>query len=166
MYYKKYVSNLSSSLRGDQTVNIFTYLKKDHQKVSDLFKKIEASPGSNNNIAILEEIVNELTLHAETEQATFYKAINKTAKGKEEISHAKDEHKDIKKAISKVLDLKPNTSNWFIAFGELKAVVEHHVEEEETEIFSTARKILSKTRLESLTEEMEELKEEMTSELA
>lgn len=147
-------------------MNIFTYLKKDHKKVSDLFEKIASSPQSSNNAAILEEIVKELTLHSETEQATFYKAITKTVKGKEEVSHAKDEHKDIKNAISKILGLKTNTSEWYIAFGELKAIVEHHVEEEENEIFKTAKKILPKSRVETLTEEMEELKEEMKAEIA
>lgn len=146
-------------------MNIFTYIKRDHQKVSDLFEQIVSSPDSPDNSALLEELIKELTLHSETEQATFYKAIAKTAKGKEEIARAKDEHKDIKTAMSKILDLEANTPDWYIALGELKAIVEHHVEEEETEIFKTAKKILPKSRAESLAQEMEELKAEMEPEL-
>ncbi len=146
-------------------MNIFTYLKKDHRKVSNLLEQITASPESTKNMSILEDIVKELTLHAETEQATFYKSLAKMAKAKKEITYAKEEHKAIKKSMRKVLDLEQNTPNWYIAFGELKAIVEHHVEEEETKIFKIAKKILSKGKAESLTEEMEDLKIKMEAKL-
>jgi hypothetical protein len=52
-----------------------------------------------------------------------------------------------------------------IKFGELKSIVEHHVKEEENEIFKIAKKIISKTRAESLVEEMEEEKAKILEKL-
>ena len=146
-------------------MNIFTYLKKDHTKVSNLFEKIMSSPESTENIHILEDIINELTLHAETEQATFYKAINKLAKGKDVIIEAKNKHKEIKEVIAIISDLTANTPNWYITLGELKTIVDHHVREEETKIFKIAKKILPKKKIDNLTEEMEQLKEKMRSQV-
>jgi len=47
------------------------------------------------------------------------------------------------------------------ALGELNAIVDHHVKEEETEIFKIAKKILAKTKIDCLAEEMQQIKEEM-----
>ncbi len=50
---------------------------------------------------------------------------------------------------------------WLIQFGELKSIVEHHVKEEENEMFPIAKKIISQARAESLTQEVEAEKKKM-----
>jgi len=95
-------------------MNIFTYLKKDHRKVSDLLKRLISSPESDENDSILQDVINELTIHSESEQVTFYKEINKLIKGKEILIGAKIAHKKIKKAISIISNLTIYTPNWYM----------------------------------------------------
>ena len=136
-------------------MDIYTYLKKDHKKVSSLFEETVNTAKSEARLQLFSEIKKELTLHADSEQATFYKALNKTQESKDEAKHAKDEHKDIKNKLEEISAIASVNDTWLIKFGELKLIVEHHVEEEETEIFKIAKKMISKTTEISLVEEME-----------
>src|SRR5215204_560588 len=120
-------------------MDIYTYIKKDHKKVNQLFKKVIAAETMALKLSIFEFIYKELTLHAESEQKTFYKALDKTKKSKEEAEHAIEEHKEIKDILRKLKKPKINDELWLIHFGELKSIVEHHVKEEETEIFPIAQ---------------------------
>lgn len=141
-------------------LDIYGYLKKDHKKVAALFKKVVNAKDMEERFEIFKEINKELTLHADPEKNTFYAAINKTKKSEEEVEHANEEHSEIKALLKKLL--KPNEDDvWLIHFGELKAIVEHHVKEEEEDIFPLAKKILSETRSRSLAEEMETEKQKI-----
>lgn len=140
-------------------MNIFTYLKQDHRKVSNLLSDVVDAEEMPLRLEIFSEIYKELTLHAESEQKTFYKAINKTKKSEEEVDHAKDEHKEIKDLLKQLKNSKVSESEWLITFGELKSMVEHHVKEEEDDIFPLAKKILSATQTQTLVEDMEMEKE-------
>lgn len=137
-------------------MDIYNYLKKDHRKISDLFAKIISSKGAHERKSLFEELKNELLVHIKTEHETFYKALKHSLPGK--IDHADEEHSEIKKALAKVDDLSSESTEWLVQLGELKNIVEHHVKEEEGEIFHSAKKILSEKKAKELAEEMETLK--------
>ncbi|MCE3232251.1 MAG: Hemerythrin cation binding domain protein [Rickettsiaceae bacterium] len=139
-------------------MDIYTYLKKDHKKVSDLMKELLATRSPEIREEIFEEIKEELLLHAKTEQATFYKALENKRQTGEEIEHAEDEHKEMEAYLKKLDKIDFNSENWIEQFGEFKHSVMHHVKEEEGEIFEQAKKILSERQAEKLAEEMEALK--------
>lgn len=143
-------------------MDIYTYLHKDHLKVSKLFKEITSSSDQLQRESLFLEVKKELELHADPERDTFYKALEKKAKGKEEAEHGTEEHKEIKKALKAVSSSK-RESEWLINFGKLVQIVEHHVEEEETEMFPDGKKIISEKQAVTLTEDMEELKEKIRS---
>ncbi len=145
----------------EKTIDIYTYLKKDHKKVSGLFQKLITTDDTEFRCEIFKELYNELTVHSESEQKTFYKALDKTKKSQEEVEHAKEEHKEIKDILKKLLKPTSKEALWLIQLGELKSMVEHHVKEEETEIFPMAKKMISKTRAYALTEEMEAEKQKI-----
>ena len=134
--------------------SIYNYLKKDHRAVNALFKKIMLAEDKQARFEIYKILYQELMAHAHSEQKTFYKALNKTKKGEEEAQHATHEHKEIEAILKKLLKPLKNDLEWLIVLGELKYRVEHHVNEEETEIFPIAKKIISTTQEFSLTNDM------------
>ncbi len=77
-------------------MNNYNYLKKDHKKVSTLFKKILSASSPKVREKIFLEIKKELELHADPEHLTFYKALAKKSKGKDDAKHGDKEHKEIK----------------------------------------------------------------------
>jgi hemerythrin superfamily protein len=143
-------------------MDIYKYLKKDHQKVSQLFKQIIQEEDANKREVLFLEVKKELELHADPEDKTFYKALKKNSKGKKDAEHGEKEHTEIKDALKKLSKISPTeTVKWLVQFGELKQIVEHHVEDEEGKMFKDGKKIISAKRAKELAEEMEALKEKM-----
>jgi hemerythrin superfamily protein len=147
-------------------MDIYNYLKKDHRKVSELMEKVLASRSADRREELFEEIKKELTLHAHTEEKTFYAALEESQKTEEKIEHAEEEHEEIEEYLEKLSKLSPESEKWLVTFGEFKHAVEHHVEEEEGEIFEKAQKVLSEKQAQSLAKEMDSLKKEEMKNLA
>lgn len=149
-------------------MDIYSYLKKDHRLVADLMEQVAASENPTERMEIFEQIKMELTLHADTEEATFYKAIDDATRSKkveEKVEHAYDEHKEAREYMEKLSELDPASDAWMVQFGEFKHAVAHHVEEEEGEIFEKAKKYLSDKEAKELAAEMDALKKKQKSKL-
>ena len=143
-------------------MNIYNYLKKDHRKVSLLFKKIINENNAAKRKTLFLEIKKELELHADPEDKTFYQALKKSSAGREEVEHGEKEHTEIKSALTKLSKISPkDLAKWFVQLGELKHIVEHHVEDEESKMFKEGKKVISAKRANELSIEMEALKEKM-----
>lgn len=135
-------------------MNIYTYLKKDHRVVNSLFLSIIDAKTVRQRLAFFNELKTELIIHAESEHSTFYSALKKTAEGKSYAKHGDKEHNKIELMIEKIENTDPKASLWLVQLGELKRMVEHHVEEEEGEIFKIAKKILARDQANKLTLDM------------
>ncbi len=80
---------------------------------------------------------------------------------KEEVQEAKREHIQVKKILGQMESMEPEDENWEMKLKELEQDVEHHVREEEEEIFPEARKVLSADELAQLGERMTARKQEL-----
>lgn len=143
-------------------MDIYNYLKKDHDKVADLMEQVIASKKPAERESLFLEIKKELTLHADSEEATFYKAIEEATGSKqvhEKMEHADKEHDEIREYLEKLSGLQVESELWLETFGEFKHSVTHHVEEEEGEIFEKAKKYLTPKQEKDLAVEMDALKQ-------
>jgi hemerythrin superfamily protein len=147
-------------------MDIYSYLKKDHRKVKDLMEQVVAAKSTSRREELFDEICDELTLHAETEQATFYAALENEEEVEENIEDAEEEHEEMKQYMSRLNSMSVNNEKWLELFGEFKHAVEHHVKDEEGRIFEKARDILDDEEAEQLAEDMDQLKEETLEEAA
>lgn len=141
-------------------MDIYHYLMKDHRKVSGLMEQVVAARSPARRKELFELISEELTLHAETEHATFYAALENERETGEKIEDAEDDHEEIKQFIARLKSMSVESPKWIEVFGEFKHAVEHHVKDEESRIFEKARYVLSDDEAEQLAEEMEQMKEE------
>lgn len=105
---------------------------------------------------IVSYLIKELLVHAHAEQETFYKALLQHKESKDEATHGEHEHQEIEEQI-KVINAATGKS-WDNAVLELKELVEHHVKEEENEIFKVAKKLFSDKEAYILKERMHALK--------
>ena len=150
-------------------MDIYNYLKKDHRLVSDLMEQLLATKNIASRKQLFEQIKQELTLHAETEEMTFYAAIDKATRSKqvhEKMEHADEEHDEISEYLDKLSTLSISSEEWMEQFGEFKHSVTHHVEEEENEIFEKAKQYLSREDAVRLAKEMDALKQERKGPMA
>jgi iron-sulfur cluster repair protein YtfE (RIC family) len=144
-------------------MNAFELLKQDHKKVSGIFEKLE--PTTENAIKTREELFTqlkqELDVHAQIEEQIFYPAIKEAEKTHDITLEAIEEHNVIKTLLSE-LDAEPkDTEEWGAKLTVLKENVEHHVEEEETEMFPKSKKVLSEVEVEVLGTRMAEAKKQL-----
>lgn len=142
-------------------MNIYTYLKKDHLTVAELFEKILSSKSFEKRKTLFQELENELLIHAEAEDKTFYKALKAYEETAEIIGHAKEEHREIEGYIKKISGLSIESEKWLEQFGEFKHSVTHHVKEEEGEIFKKAKKVLTAEQETQLAIDMAALKDQL-----
>lgn len=144
-------------------------LIQDHQKVKKLFESFEKIKDGGDE-AKIEEIVTkacvELFIHSTLEKEIFYPAIRVAADEDigELLNEAEVEHETADALVGKLSTVQLNDEMYKANFIVLVEYVEHHVKEEEEEMFPKIRR-LKDLDLEQLGEEMKALKEEMMQEL-
>lgn len=142
-------------------MDIYDYLKMDHDHVDKLFKQFEKSKIPARQVQIVTLIAQELLVHAKSEQETFYKALEPHFESRPEVLHGKKEHAEIEAQIVEVLDSKNTGSGWHKKVEKLKELVQHHVKDEESSIFKEAKKVLSENEAYELKEQMHYLKQDL-----
>jgi hemerythrin superfamily protein len=126
-------------------------LKRQHRLVARLFDEYEQSDRDDAKKELFSEIADNLAVHAIIEERWFYPAL-RAQKTEEELEAAYDEHIDIKKLIIEAIHV---TDELDARVAALKAAVEHHVAEEERELFPIAGQLLTDETLESLGQKMQ-----------
>ncbi len=134
-------------------MDVFELLKSDHRKVSKLFDQIESASGQAKKRAFT-QLKTELDLHAELEERLFYPRLEKAQPSRDITLEAYEEHKVVKDLLA---ELASNgvSDEWDAKLKVLRENVEHHVEEEEGELFDKAEDVLSDEELEKIGAQME-----------
>jgi iron-sulfur cluster repair protein YtfE (RIC family) len=137
-------------------------LKADHRKVKDLFQKYENTSNQKTRQQIAEQVFTELEVHAQLEETVFYPAFAQEAdqEGKQLVEEACQEHQTVKDLIAELRDIDDH-EEFAAKFHTLMENVEHHVQEEEHEMFPKAEEELA-AQLEDLRDEIQELKKQLT----
>lgn len=113
-------------------------LEADHRSVEDLFDRIEQAEGDDRT-PLIEELRTSLTAHMQLEEQTLYPAMAPVT-GEEAVEEGNTEHELARKALADVVELGPDEPGFGAALDALKAGIEHHVEEEENEVFPKLRR--------------------------
>lgn len=149
-------------------MNAFELLKKDHEKVSGIFEKLDATTerGVKTREELFTQLKQELDVHARIEEEIFYPALKNASETEELTLEAYEEHNVVKQLLAELEELPKDDETWGAKLTVLKENVEHHVEEEEGELFDGAREVLSREQIEELGARMEEAKREQKKALA
>lgn len=140
-------------------------LTKQHREVEDLFEQFEKltdrAKASKKKIA--DQICNALIMHTTIEEEIFYPATREASKGEEEtedmVDEAVVEHASAKDLIAQIQEMDPGDELYDAKVKVLSEMIEHHVEEEEKEMFPKTRKL--KLDMEALGQEMKARQEEI-----
>lgn len=125
-------------------MSIYTYLEKDHEKIKDLMDKIKALGPDES--AERSDLFNQLKLtiitHSKAEEKVFYDPLKNHSKTEDEVEHGEEEHQEAEQLLSELTSSDLIGAAWYQKFLSLKESLEHHIEEEENEIFFDAKKVL------------------------
>jgi len=149
-----------------QDKDAIALLKEDHKKVGSLLTRLEASTerAVETREDLLAKITQELEMHTTLEEEIFYPAYKEAASKKDDVKlyqEALEEHHLVDTVLSEIGASDPASDVFSAKAKVLKELVEHHVEEEEKEMFPRARKVLSASELQRLGASMKERKGEL-----
>jgi hemerythrin superfamily protein len=151
-------------------MNVLNILKKDHSTVRSLFNKYSRAGKSahEKKLEIFEQIRRELQIHTRAEEEIFYPAI-KAMNGTESrklVTEAVREHRDVDELLTLISRLKPTDKTFDENIETLFEFVDHHVEQEEGEIFQFVAENYSEEELIDIGKQIEERKKVLDRQLA
>ena len=142
-------------------MNAFNLLKADHEKVAGILEKIDETTerATKGREELFAQLKNELDVHARIEEEILYPTLEEYEETKAIALEAYEEHALVKQLLEELASAPKDDEQWTAKFTVLKENVEHHVEEEEGEMFEKARKVLRKDEIEELGERLQEAKQ-------
>jgi hemerythrin superfamily protein len=144
-------------------MNAIKMLKQQHREVEKLFKRLEAAKSAEPRQKVFNEIADALAVHATIEERHFYPAVKKE-QTEEILLESVEEHLEIKRAIADLLEMDAGDDTFEAKVKVLKEDVEHHVEEEETELFPKVERLFDDEELDAIGAAMDETQEELKRE--
>lgn len=132
----------------------FELLKNDHEKVSDLFKRIEAAD-RRAKLGIFKQLKSELEVHTHIEETIFYPALEKARETRDLTLEAYEEHQVVKDLLVELDSAQEHSDEWDAQLTVLRENVEHHVDEEENELFDKADDVLTGAEAENIGDRMQ-----------
>ena len=150
-------------------MNALNLLKKDHDSVRTLFSRFERTSKTDleRRNDLLAQLRREIQIHSRAEEEIFYPALKAlNGEGRQLVSQALDDHKDISDLLTQISRLKLTAKNFDDRFEALFEIVDQHVEEEEGEIFRFAEENCSEQQLEDLGRQIQERKRILDRQLA
>ena len=142
-------------------------LEADHVKVKKLLTELESTTerGVKTRTELFATIKGELTLHEIIEEEIFYPELKAHPKAKDIVLEGYEEHHVVDVLMSELEGMDVADETWGAKALVMKENIEHHIEEEEGEMFKQARSVFETDELEELGERMMELKTRASQEI-
>ena len=142
-------------------------LKADHDKMRDLLSQLESTTerGVKTRQELFATIKGDLTLHEVIEEEIFYPELKANPKSEDTVLEAFEEHHVVDLLMGELEALDVSDETWGAKALVMKENVEHHMEEEEGEMFRQARQAFERDELEDLGRRMEARKQQAAREL-
>lgn len=149
--------------------NVLTMLKADHATVKRLLRELDETSerSTRQRERLCTEIERELKVHSQLEEEIFYPAFLAAAeqqRSDDELYYeAREEHHVVDLVLPELMAMEPKSKEFSAKATVLKELVEHHIREEEKEMFPQAKKLFDEAELRDLGDRTAARKQELTS---
>ena len=144
-------------------MDAMSLLKDDHRKVKKLLAELESTTerGVKTREELFTKVKQELVVHEAIEEEIFYPALKEHPKTKEIALEAYEEHHVVDTVMAEIEGVAYDDEKWGAKFTVMKENLEHHIQEEEGEMFKQARQVFDQDELAQLGESMKARKEDL-----
>ena len=144
-------------------MDALSLLKGDHDKVKKILQELESTTerGVKTREELFNKVKQELQIHEAIEEEIFYPALKDHPKTKEIALEAYEEHHVVDMVMAEIEGISVDDETWGAKFTVMKENIEHHIEEEEGEMFNQAKQVFEKDELAKLGESMAARKQEL-----
>ena len=141
-------------------------LKQDHDKVKKLLSELDDTTerAVKTRPQLFERIKRELTIHETIEEEILYPTFEAQAKLKDIVLEGYQEHHVVDLVMREIAGVSPEDERWGAKLSVMKENVEHHIEEEEGEMFKQARQLFDQSELDQLGSRLQARKTELEKE--
>jgi hemerythrin-like domain-containing protein len=141
-------------------MDALTLLREDHRKVKRLLAELETTTerGVKTRTELFARIKAELSVHETIEEEIFYPALKQHPRAREIVLEGFEEHNVVDTLMGELEALSPADERWGAKATVMRENIEHHVEEEEGEMFEKARQVFDAGELKELGERMADRK--------
>lgn len=155
----------ASKGNGGAGSDIYAHLRREHEHVMQLFDQIEGCDDDTELHQLFQQLKTEIITHAKAEERVFYSALQHDEDAGELITEAITEHQEAERYLNELERMPFGSEEWLDTMQELRTALENHVEEEESEIFDTARELLSPDEATQMAQQMEREEQRVQQEL-
>lgn len=143
--------------------NAIELLEADHEKVKKLLERGDDTTerAVKTRTELFAEIKKEMEVHEAIEEEIFYPALKEHPKAKDIVLEGYEEHHVVDTILAELGETAVEDERWAAKFAVMKENIEHHIEEEEDDMFAKARDVFTKDELETLGQRMESRKKEL-----
>jgi hypothetical protein len=136
-------------------------LKQDHVKVKEMLSELEGTTerAAKTREAVFSQLKDELEVHEAIEEEFLYPALKNHPETRDLALEAFEEHHVVDEVMGEMLHLPVSDETWTAKFTVMKENLEHHIEEEEQDMFEKARRALGDDELADLGDRMTARKE-------
>ena len=159
-------SRRRSNGRSNSATDAIAFLKQDHATVKKLLKRLESAEDGSERQELLSQVEMEVKIHTQIEEDIFYPAYRESArseKDEELYFEALEEHHVVDLILPEIKNVDSEDERFAAKAKVLKDVIEHHIEEEEKQLFPKARRLLGMSMLKELGDQLEQRKQELAS---
>jgi hemerythrin-like domain-containing protein len=141
-------------------------LKDDHTKVKKMLEELDGTTerAEKTRTEIFGRLKHDLTIHEAIEEEILYPALKEFAKTRDITLEAYEEHHVVDQIVSELEATPVSDETWGAKLTIMKENLEHHIEEEEGEMFKQARQVMERAELDELGDRMAARKEELAEE--
>jgi hypothetical protein len=149
-------------------MDAMSLLKEDHEKVKKILGELESTTerGVKTREELFTKVKEELVVHEAIEEEIFYPALKEYSKTKEIALEGYEEHHVVDTVMAEIEGVAYDDEKWGAKFKVMKENLEHHIEEEEGEMFKQARQVFDEDELAQLGESMLARKQELIGQQA
>lgn len=127
---------------------IYEAIKNDHDEHRAFLNTI--ANGSKDDATRQEawdKFYHDVKAHAAAEEETFYSKLISKTWGQDAARHSVHEHQQLDDLMEALNDMSPADDGWAVKFDKLKHDYEHHIEEEENEVFTRAKAVIDEAEI-------------------
>jgi hemerythrin-like domain-containing protein len=144
-------------------MSAISMLKRDHDNLKGLLRELESTTerGVKTRTELFARIKQELTVHEAIEEEIFYPTLKQHPRAREIVLEGYEEHGVVDTLMGELEALPVDDETWGAKAKVMIENVEHHLEEEEGDMFAKARQVFDKKELDELGDAMAERKAEL-----
>jgi hemerythrin-like domain-containing protein len=142
-------------------VDALQLLTEDHQQVKKMLAELDdtSERAIKTRERVFAKLHSDLEVHETIEEEIFYPALKEHPKTRDIALEGYEEHHVVDTVMGEMRELPVSDEMWTAKFGVMKENLEHHIDEEEREMFAQARRVFEPDELDALGARMAARKE-------